>query len=182
MKNKKISKSYQIETEHFYLRIPNQEDIPLVLSATQFEGFNDGMQWEAPEDQTELVNALDRNIKAWENGHGFSFTIVRKGTTNLLGRISIRQTEKEDNWNIGFWTHPEVQRNGIMTEVLAAVLKFGFEELSAIRIEAYHAKWNIASEKVLKKNGMRFVRYIEKGFQKKGQWIEEHLLAIDKEN
>lgn len=84
-------------------------------------------------------------------------------------------------WNIGFWTHPESQRQGIMTESVHAILRFGFEELLATRIEACHAIWNKASEKVLERNGMKFVRYIPQGFKKKGQWIDENLLAINKE-
>ena len=69
-----------------------------------------------------------------------------------------------------------------MTESLGAVLAFGFGELAAIRIEARHALWNHASEKVLKKNGFQFVRYLPQGFQKRGEWVEENLLAIDKKD
>ena len=36
------------------------------------------------------------------------------------------------------------------------------------------------SERVLKKVGMRFVRYIPEGFKKRGQWVEENLLAIER--
>jgi len=68
-----------------------------------------------------------------------------------------------------------------MTEALKGVLKFGFEELSAVKIEACHALWNKASEKVLKRNGMMFERYLEQGFKKNGQWVEENLLVINRE-
>jgi len=54
--------------------------------------------------------------------------------------------------------------------------------LSATRLEACHAIWNKGSEKVLKRNGMRFVKYIEKGYLKKGKWIDENLVVIDKED
>ncbi len=179
--NMKISKSYSLETERFNLRIPNSEDIPYIFSASRFEGFNDGMLWEPPEKEEELIEPLHNGIKSWELGDGFSFTIVEKGSTALLGRISIRRAEEVNVWNVGFWTHPESQKKGVMTESLSAVLQFGFEELLAIRIEACHAIWNKASEKVLKRNGMSFVAYLEKGFKKKGKWIDENLLAITKE-
>ena len=63
---------------------------------------------------------------------------------------------EEQVWNVGFWTHPDSQSQGIMTEVLSGILKFGFEDLSAVRIEACHVIWNKASEKVLKKNGFEY--------------------------
>ena len=67
-----------------------------------------------------------------------------------------------------------------MSKSLKAIMKFGFETLNAEVIEAYHAIWNKSSEKVLKKNGMKFISYVEKGFKKNGIWVEENLLAIEK--
>lgn len=173
--------NYIIETKNYQLRIPHAADIPAVFSATRVEGFNEGMQWDPPEKEEELFQALARNIKAWEEGRSYVFSILKKGESDLLGRIGIRKTEDVGVWDVGFWTHPSVQGQGIMTEALAAILNFGFVELSASRIEACHALWNTASEKVLKKNGLKFVRYIEKGFQKRGKWIEENKLAISRE-
>lgn len=69
-----------------------------------------------------------------------------------------------------------------MTEAAKAIVEFGFTVLETDRIEAYHALWNTASEKVLKKIGMKFVSYIPQGFQKRGEWVEENLLAIEKKD
>jgi [ribosomal protein S5]-alanine N-acetyltransferase len=60
-------------------------------------------------------------------------------------------------------------------------LEFGFKQLGATRIEASHALWNIASQRVLEKIGMKFIEYIPQGFQKQGQWIEENKMGITKE-
>ena len=177
-----IPKSYVIETENLLLQIPTEADFPHVFSATRLEGFNDGMLWDPPEDETELVQPLLNNIKSWEEGTGFAFTIRSKETHDFLGRISIRKTDEEYLWNVGFWTHPRVQSKGIMTEALNGILRFGFETLGAKRIEACYATWNKASERVLDKNGMRFVRFIEKGFQKKGKWVAENLMEISLED
>ena len=177
----KIPTSHQLETPRFLLRTPNETDIPFVFSATRFEGFNDGMVWNPPEKQEDLLEPLHNNVKAWKIGKAYAFTITEKVSDKPLGRISIRKTNKANRWNVGFWTHPESQKQGIMTEALKAVLNFGFEELSATEIEACHALWNKASEKVLKRNGMIFERYLEQGFKKNGQWVEENLLVINKE-
>ncbi|MEL6255849.1 MAG: GNAT family protein [Bacteroidota bacterium] len=182
-----IPKNHQIETKRFLLRIPEESDIPHVFSATRYKGFNEGMQWDPPESIEELYAPLHRSHQKWEEEREFSFSIRDKERAEFIGRISIRPTEEEAVWNVGFWTHPRSQGKGVMTESLAAILKFGFERLQAEKIEAAYAIWNKASEKVLHRNGLTFVEYLEKGFQKRGEWVAENLVAIartdwDKQN
>ncbi|TBR57915.1 hypothetical protein B4U84_18315 [Westiellopsis prolifica IICB1] len=174
----KILRTYRINTERCILRCVCEQDIPYVFSATRFKGFNNGMLWEAPQSIEELNEPLKRSLQAWDSGSAYTFTIESVNKGIFLGRISIRKDETEGVWNIGFWTHPEHQRQGYMTEAAKAIIEFGFTVLNAIRIEACHALWNIGSEKVLTRIGMKFVRHIEHGFQKDGKWVEENLLAI----
>ncbi|WP_299707812.1 GNAT family protein [uncultured Pontibacter sp.] len=176
----RISKTFTIETERLLLRISKVDDIPFVFSATRFEGFNDGMVWDAPETPDELISVYENIEKAWNEDSAYSFTIINKDEDSLVGKISIRREAEPDIWNIGFWTHPEQQNKGYMTESTKAVINFGFEILAANKIVACHALWNKKSERVLKKVGMFFSRYIEKGYLKRGQWIQENLLEINK--
>ncbi len=140
------------------------------------------MLWEPPQSEQELYEPLQKNLQAWDSGLAYTFTIECANTGVFIGRISIRKNEARRVWNIGFWTHPEHQCKGYMTEAAKAILEFGFSVLGVERIEAYHALWNKGSEKVLTKIGMKFVDYIEQGFQKNGKWVEENLLAIEKED
>jgi [ribosomal protein S5]-alanine N-acetyltransferase len=175
-----IPKDFTIETARGLLRCPSEEDIPYVFSATRLAGFNDGMLWEAPANIDELYKPLQQNLLAWEAGTAFTFTITDLHTKIFLGRIGIRQSEK-NIWNLGFWTHPEHQGHGYMTESALALVEFGFDQLGATRIEASHALWNKSSQRVLEKISIKFVEYVPKGFQKKGQWIEENKMGITKE-
>jgi ribosomal-protein-alanine N-acetyltransferase len=176
---KNIPKNYVIQTERLFLRIPSRGDYSRIFSATRYQGFNEGMPWEPPESLEELEGPLQRSLHSWEKGEGYSFTIEYQDQPGLCGRISIRKTDEERVWNVGFWTHPELQREGIMTEALGGVLIFGFNELHAIRIEACFAVWNEASKRVLEKNKFKYVSHIPKGFMKKGKWVAEDLMAID---
>lgn len=177
----KIDKKIIIETKNLRLRIPLLIEIEEVYSATQYEGFNDGMLWEPPNDKNELIEPFYNGIKAWEEGKSYGFTIENKKTTEFLGRISIRKTKIEDRWSVGFWTHPNYQKKGIMTEALGLIIKLGFENLNAKIIEAEYAAWNLGSKKVLERNGMKFIKHTEQGFKKKGKWIGENLVMIEKE-
>jgi [ribosomal protein S5]-alanine N-acetyltransferase len=176
-----IPTDFTIETARCILRCPSEDDIPHVFAATRFVGFNDGMLWEAPANIDELYKPLQDNLLAWEAGNVFAFTITATHSKIFLGRIGIRRSEQMNIWNIGFWTHPEQQRQGYMTESAKSLMEFGFDRLGAIRIEASHALWNKASQRVLEKIGMKFIEYIPQGFQKQGKWIEENKMGITKE-
>lgn len=171
--------NYIIQTPNFRLRIPDESDFDFVFSASRYPGFNDGMLWDPPVDRSELIAPLERSRKAWMDGTAFNFTIETNGENPArLGRITIRVDGGEGIWNVGFWTHPEHQGKGVMTEALAAILAFGFQELGAARISARYAVWNKASEKVLINNRLAFSMYIEKGFQKNGNWVSENEMVI----
>jgi [ribosomal protein S5]-alanine N-acetyltransferase len=175
-----VPTDFTIQTARCLLRRPSADDIPHVFSATRFAGFNDGMQWEPPATIEELDEPLQENLRDWDEGKMFGFTIVDPAVNSLLGRIGIRKTSRADVWNLGFWTHPEHQGRGYMTEAVTAMLRFGFEELGATQIEASYALWNKSSRRVLEKVGMKFIAYIPHAFQKKGHWIEANKMSITK--
>jgi [ribosomal protein S5]-alanine N-acetyltransferase len=170
-----------VKTARCILRCPSADDIPDIFAATRFVGFNDGMTWEAPINMDELYEPLRANLQAWEAGNAFVFSITATHSKILLGRIGIRKSAEINVWNLGFWTHPKYQRQGYMTDSAKSLLEFGFDRLGATRIEAGHALWNTASQRVLEKIGMKFIEYIPQGFQKQGQWIEENKMGITKE-
>lgn len=174
----KFPTSTILESPRCRLRYISKDDIPHIFKAAQYPGFTDGMLWEPPTNEDELLAPYESNVKAWTEDLAYCFSIETKESVEFVGRISIRKKEGKDLWDLGFWTHPEQQRKGYMSEAVRAVIEFGFRELQASQIVACHALWNKQSEKVLKTNGMSFIEYIPKGFKKKGEWIEENLLSI----
>ena len=170
-----------LDTERCKLKITKREDISFIFSATRYKGFNDGMLWDAPENEAELIKSYEYGVtKAWHEEQSYGFTICKKLNNEPLGRINIKHNF-DRIWTIGFWLHPEHQGKGYMTESVKAILRLGFETLNAQRIEAYHALWNKKSQKVLEKVGMQFIEHIPQGFIKKGEWVEENKLGITKE-
>ncbi|WP_019505301.1 GNAT family N-acetyltransferase [Pleurocapsa sp. PCC 7319] len=176
-----LSPDIILETDRCKLRQIKKEDIPFIFSATRYQGFNDGLLWDAPESEDELIEGYyERVIKTWNEGKSYAFTICLKEENKQLGTISIRKNS-EEVWTTGFWLHPQSQGKGYMTESVKVILKFGFEVLDTEKIQAYHAVWNEKSEKVLKNVGMKFIEYIPQGFMKNGKWVEQNKLGITKE-
>jgi ribosomal-protein-alanine N-acetyltransferase len=178
----KIPRTYKLYTERCTLKVVSERDNFFIFSATKFKDFNDGMPWEPPQSIDKLDEFFQQTLQAWDAGSAYTFTIESSKTNAFIGRISLKKCQEDSVWNLGFWTHPEQQRKGYMTEAAKAILEFGFQMLKAERIEGYYALWNSGSEKVLKRIGMKFVRYLPQGFQKRGDWVGVNLLAIKKED
>jgi ribosomal-protein-alanine N-acetyltransferase len=172
-----IDRNHQLTTERCILRHVSEEDIPHVFAATRFEGFNDGMTWDPPQKEADLLDPYLRNSEAWQMGSEYVFTIESHSGV-LIGRIGIGRTDTEGLWNVGFWTHPDNQGKGYMTEALGRVLAFGFDELAADEIDAQCATWNVASRRVMEKSGMMWREQLEQGFIKGGAWIKVDRLSL----
>lgn len=173
-----LPEDFEIHTERCRLRQQSEADFPFVLEATRTPGFNEGMPWDPPETDEELTAPLERARDLWRSGVSYNFTIDRKDEGRFLGRISIRKTDEADVWDIGFWVLPSEQGNGYITETAKAILEVGFDRLGAQAIQATHATWNVRSGRVLAAIGMKPDGYVEKGFQKRGEWVPEFRLRI----
>ena len=79
---------------------------------------------------------------------------------------------------LSYWLSEEHQRKGIMTEVVRAVIKFGFEQCGLARIWAFTAVDNVASQGVLVKAGLSFEGVHRKSWSKNGVMLDSYVFAI----
>lgn len=83
------------------------------------------------------------------------FLMMDKATQKIIGRCGLH------NWNtdhqraeIGYVMIEEgFKQKGLMSEAVVSVIDFGFRKLNLHRIEALVGKDNLASLKIIKKNG-----------------------------
>lgn len=148
----------------------SEGDLAHALSASRVSGFTDGMVWDPPERVEDLHEHYRNAYAAWAAGTSYSFTVEGRDG-EFLGRCSIRSTKVPGVWDLGFWTHPTFQGRGFMSEVVGAVMAFGFGVLDAVEIEAGYARWNAASRRVLEKNAMVWRENVPQGFMKHGAWV-----------
>ena len=172
--------SKTLESPRCRFRYISRSDLQHIIRVAKHTGFTDGMSWEPPEHEHELIEHHESCVKAWSNNLAYVFTIETKLSEEFIGRISIRKEEGKGRFSLGFWADPNKQKRGYMTEAVKTLLDFGFRELDASEIVASHAVWNKKSEKVIKNNGMTFIKHDPKGFKKKGKWVKVNLLGITK--
>jgi len=112
----------------------------------------------------QLAKTID-DVRAWirkidtiiNTDEGIYWGVTLKEDDRVVGGFCYWNWEKEqEKAEIGFSIHPQHQNKGLMQEVLQVGLKFGFAYMGLRIIEAYTHPENVASIKVLEKNGFMF--------------------------
>jgi ribosomal-protein-alanine N-acetyltransferase len=99
------------------------------------------------EDGERFIHRINKGIAA---GEWLYWAIVPTGEQRLIGTICywniVFETSKAE---IGFELMPECQGRGVMREIVADVLQFGFDTLGLQKIEAVLHAGNIKSIRIL---------------------------------
>lgn len=105
--------------------------------------------------------------EGFKTGERFVFAIVLKESDEFIGAVGLHRNGKHNGAEMGYWLGESFWNKGYATEAARAVLKFGFEELNLHKIYATHFTDNIASGKVMLRNGMI----------KEGEWKEHYKIG-----
>ena len=96
---------------------------------------------------------IEKIISNVAGGNSYYWAITLKGDPSLVGTICIWNiADDRTTAEVGYEMDPGHQGKGIITEALAAVIEFGFNQVGASTLEAYTHKDNLASTRVLLKH------------------------------
>ncbi|XLS28350.1 GNAT family N-acetyltransferase [Flavobacteriaceae bacterium M23B6Z8] len=104
----------------------------------------------------ELIKNYDQ-YKKYRTGR---LAVVRKEDNQFLGWCGLKYHDVEEIVDIGYRFYRKFWGFGYATEAARASLKYGFQGLQLTTIFAHVHEKNRASEKVLEKCGLRFVKNI----------------------
>lgn len=172
----------QLETERFILRKLTPAD-----AGDLFHYFsNDEVtRYYDLESFVELRQA-EELIFAWNSRYlekkGFRWAITVKPDNKVIGTCGYHNWSREHfKSEIGYELNPAYWGQGVMSEVLQEVLRFGFEDLGLNRIEAFIDPDNIRSRYLLEKTGFYEEGYLKQCFYEKGQFADAVLFALLKQ-
>ena len=123
----------------------------------QFMAFLGG-----PRDEAHTAAYLARNLQHW-TGYGFGLWILRDARDHrVAGRAALRHLllDGRDEVEVGYGFHPEFWGRGLATEIAAACLHFGRDELRLPTVVAITRPANLASQRVLTKVGLVYEREV----------------------
>jgi ribosomal-protein-alanine N-acetyltransferase len=120
-----------------------------------------------------------------EEGTDYSFFVFLqqgRGET-LVGGITLSNVRRRAAQfvNLGYWMGQAFAGQGLMTEAVSISLPFVFDTLDLHRINAAFLPGNMASRRVLEKNGFVEEGFAEKYLQINGRWEDHVLFGLIKE-
>lgn len=145
-----------LETERLVLRRlhpSDAESLFAILADEELTRFYDDEAF------TEISQAREQ-IEAWASGfdewRSIRWGIARKETGTVIGTCGYYGFHRwHGRGSLGFELARPYWRQGIMTEALAAIIRFGFRKVGLNRIQAVVMPGNEGSEKLLEKLGFR---------------------------
>lgn len=108
----------------------------------------------------------------------YIYAVLLKESNSLIGALLIEVTEAFKHGYLGYWIGKPYWGTGYGTEMVARINQFGFEELGLHRIYGEHFDFNIASGRVMEKNGMKQEGILREHKLKNGIFVNSHIKGI----
>ncbi|GGA56188.1 GNAT family N-acetyltransferase [Pelagibacterium lentulum] len=135
--------------------------------------------------QKAFASRVRRNRRDAANGAEYSFLIFddKSRIPKLMGGLTLSNIRRRaaQNVTLGYWMGVDYAGQGIMTRSVALILPFVFDTLGLHRIEAACLPDNLASRRVLIRNGFQEIGLAEHYLQINGAWRDHLLFALTAE-
>ena len=177
----RFAPDYPIGTERLELRPFSRVDVDAVFS---YRGLPDVAEYlfDDPmtrEDCAEAVRTRAGQVAFAGEGDKILLGVERRSDRRLIGEVSlIWRSLADQQAEIGYIIHPEMQGQGYATEAAAALLDFGFGKAEMHRIYARCDARNDRSMRVMRHLGMRQEAYLREHTFHKGRWADEQVWAV----
>ncbi len=154
---------YSIETERLYLHPLTYEQLKLYLQNDGSLEKELGIGWKYREIHPELKEALENtllpSVANNVNYHFFTlWTMISKEHNCMIGDLCFKGAPCEDgSVEIGYGIYPAFEKRGFITEAVEVLCHWALKQKYVRSVKAETDKENIASQKVLQKNGFVFM-------------------------
>ena len=147
-----------LETERLLLRPFARHDLDEFASinadADVMRYIGDGK----PQTRAQTEMRLNSILSHWDQ-HGFGlWAVVERASNALIGFCGLQYLDNTAEIEIGYRLAKQFWGTGFATEAASATLRYAFEVLGLDRIVAVVQPENFASQSVIKKIGLRYVK------------------------
>lgn len=155
------------ETERLILRPFEEDDVDAVFAMRSDENV---MRFIRPiqTKKDETLNWIRMLSEKWDTENIGFCAVVLKKTEKFVGWCGLWRLKETDEIEIGYAIAKDFQGKGYATEAARRILEYGFNELSLEKIVAVAYPENEASQNVMKRLGMKYV--------KTGEFYEKNLV------
>ena len=172
----------RIETKRFILRKFNKNDIDDLYEYAIDNEFTQFFSWDTYKSIDMAVDYIKNVLLKYSKNEIAPWGIEWKENSKLIGSIDFVQYDRKNfSAEIGYVLNRKYWNKGIMTEALKEIIKFGFDEMNLTRIETKLDSMNVASEKVMQKNGLKYEGTLRKKEFLKNKFIDVKYYSILKD-
>ena len=169
----------RLETPRLILRRLEMRDAPDLFDYSRDPQVAKHVLWDAQTSVSEARAYVRYMLRRYRAGEPASWGIEEKETGRVVGTIGYMWYQRDNNaCEVGYSLARRRWNRGYMTEALAEVLRFSFEELGVHRVEAQHEVENAASGAVMRKCGMRKEGTLRGRLYNKGRYVDVDLYAM----
>lgn len=147
-----------LPTNHLTLRAFRLEDAPALHTILSEKDILQYFPTSNTPTFEQVQKFIMRQLEHWRD-HDFGWwAVTDRHTRALLGWNGLQFLPETDEVEVGFLLTQSAWGRGYATEGAMASLQYGFDELHLDAVVGIVHPKNIASQKVLKKSGLRFTR------------------------
>lgn len=162
-----------LTTPRLLLRPFAPTDAPrLVALAGNYEVARHTQNIPHPYTDADAQSWLRLTRQHYANGTAYPFALELRETGEFIGGIGLNPEPRHHRAEAGYWLGQPYWGQGLATEALGALLRFGFEELGLHKIYATHHADNPASGRVMAKNGLVLEGKLAQHEQRGGQYLD----------
>ena len=176
-----FSPFHNLETERLLLRRVDKNDIKEVFA---LRSNPETMKYiprplvKTDQDALDHIAMIENKI---ETNEGINWAITLNDNPKLIGIIGHYRIKPEHyRAEIGYMILPEFNGKGIVTEAVREVVKYGFDIIKLHSIEAIIDPENLASAKVLEKNGFIKEAHLKENEFYEGRFLDSVIYSIVK--
>lgn len=146
-----------LRTRRLVLREVTATDAPWYFRHFNIWEIADGQEHPGPKD----IKAARQELKLYftdnfRNDTGIRWGITLKGSDELIGSAGLyKWTKRTFQVETGYDLDPKYWGQGIMTEAMTAIIRYGFEVMKVNRIEALVSPRNRGSQGLVRRLGFR---------------------------
>ena len=171
----------QLETDRLILRKLKKEDVSDIYEYGSNDQVSQYTTWPTHQTLADSQAFVDFVLDRYQIQMLAPWGIEHKETGKLIGTIDfVSWQPNHQTAEIGYALSQAYWGKGLMTEATKEVIRFGFQQMDLVRIQAKCLTKNIGSRRVMEKAGMTYEGTHQKVLKIKGQHWDVHVCAIVK--
>jgi [ribosomal protein S5]-alanine N-acetyltransferase len=169
-----------LRTPRLVLRRITAADAPSLFEMRSNESVLRYLDREPTKSLEEALALVAKMDEAVEKNAGIMWGLARpEEEARLLGNCGLWKLNPEHHrGEIGYMLHPDCWGQGLMTEAVTAVCRYGFEQMHLHSIEATVNPRNVASIRALERQGFVREAYFRENYYWRGQFLDSAIYSL----